>query len=202
MSIRISLASEKDAEHIVGIGVQSFYDAFAQLFQSEEDLKNYLERTYDVKRIRHSISKENNVFFIAWEDGKPVGFAKVKKFSLNPQFESVAQMELQKIYVLFEHHGSGAGAALMNSVIDLAKQLAPDLLWLDVHITNSRAIRFYEKHNFKRSGKHYFTIGSQTFEYDLMTLLIKKTEKIINKNPFHGKSSNYFNQEDQTFQNR
>ena len=79
-------------------------------------------------------------------------------------------MELQKIYVLSYYHGSGAGNALMQSVLDLAKKMQPDFLWLDTHINNIKAIRFYEKNGFKRSAKHYFTIGSQTFEYDMMCL--------------------------------
>jgi ribosomal protein S18 acetylase RimI-like enzyme len=139
-------------------------------------LLEYLEYTYNVDKVAKSINKENNVFFIAFVENVPVGFAKVKKYSLNEQIESIAQMEFQKIYVLSYYHGSGAGAALMGAVLELANQIRPDYLWLDTHISNTRAIRFYEKNGFIRAGKNYFTIGAQTFEYYVMCLPVAVEE--------------------------
>src|SRR5213595_3587358 len=96
-------------------------------------------------KMAKSLEKENNVFFLAFVENVPVGFAKVKKHSLNEQIESIAQMELQKIYVLSYYHGSGAGQALFQAVVDLANEIQPDFLWLDTHVSNAKAIRFYEK---------------------------------------------------------
>jgi ribosomal protein S18 acetylase RimI-like enzyme len=170
MNIKIVRASSFHAEIISSIGRQSFRDAFGHLFNDRKALTEYLDYTYNADKVARSIHKENNIFFLAFLENVPVGFAKVKKHSLNEQIESIAQMELQKIYVLSYYHGSGAGAALMQAVLDLADQIKPDFLWLDTHISNSKAIRFYEKFGFIRSGKAYFTIGTQNFEYYLMCL--------------------------------
>lgn len=177
MNIKIIRANSSHAETIASIGKQSFRDAFGQLFNDKVELFEYLEYTYDIDKITKSINKENNVFFIAFVENVPVGFAKLKKYSLNEQIESIAQMELQKIYVLSYYHGSGAGAALMRAVLDLAYQIQPDYLWLDTHVTNTKAIRFYEKNGFIRSGKNYFTIGNQTFEYYVMYLPVAVEEE-------------------------
>jgi ribosomal protein S18 acetylase RimI-like enzyme len=72
--------------------------------------------------------------------------------------------------VLSYYHGSGAGAALMQAVLNLVSEVCPDYLWLDTHISNAKAIRFYEKYGFTKTGKYYFMIGTQTFEYHLMSL--------------------------------
>ena len=180
MRINIITADQSHAPVISAIGKQSFRDAFAHLFNNKKELQEYLDQTYHPDKIQKSIRKENNVFFLAFMENVPVGFAKVKKHSLNDQIEAVVQMELQKIYVLSYYHGSGAGAALMQAVLGLAKQLQPDLLWLDTHISNAKAIRFYEKNGFQKAGKHFFTIGSQTFGYDLMSLPVAIFE------PCHG----------------
>jgi ribosomal protein S18 acetylase RimI-like enzyme len=176
MRVRIITADPSHAAAISMIGKQSFGHAFGHLFKSKDELIEYLNYAYKPEKIAAGIKKSNNVFFLAFIEGVPVGFAKVKKYSLNDQFESVAQMELQKIYVLPYYHGSGAGAALMQEVIELANELRPDLIWLDTYIGNAKAIRFYQKHGFKKSGKHYFTIGTQTFEYDLMSLPVTVAE--------------------------
>jgi len=177
MSIKVIRANSSHAETIASIGKLSFRDAFGGLFNDKTALFEYLEYTYSVEKITKSINKENNVFFVAFLENVPVGFAKVKKSSLNEQIKSIAQMELQKLYVLSYYHGSGAGAALMQTVLELARELQPDYVWLDTHTTNTRAIRFYEKNGFVRGGKNYFTIGTQTFEYYIMCLPVAVEEE-------------------------
>lgn len=168
MSITILRADVAHAANIATIGKKSFRHAFEYLFNSREELFEYLEHTYDPVKLAKSIRKENNVYFLALDEVVPVGFVKVKKHSLNDHLESGAQMELQKIYVLPAYQQKGVGNALMNAVKELAKTINPDHLWLDTHISNEKAIRFYEKNGFTKIGKQYFRIGTQTFEYHVM----------------------------------
>ena len=174
-NIKIIIADSSHAEEISSIGRQSFRVAFGDLFNDKNELNEYLDYTYAQDKITRSLEKENNIFFLAFIENVAVGFAKVKKYSLNEQIESVAQMELQKIYVLPYYHGIGVGSALMQAVIDLANEISPDYIWLDTHISNTKAIRFYEKNGFKKTGKYYFTIGSQPFEYYLMSMPVTVT---------------------------
>ena len=169
-NISIIRATEEHAPAIAAIGKQSFSDTFGPLFQEKEELKEYLDYTYAISKVHHSLSKEGNVFYLAVAGEQPVGFVKLKKNSLHPQIQSLSQLELQKIYVLKEFHGSGAGAGLMEAALELARSEEVEHLWLDTHIDNARGIRFYEKHGFKIYGRHYFTIGTQMFEYHLMDL--------------------------------
>ncbi|MBS1596823.1 MAG: GNAT family N-acetyltransferase [Bacteroidetes bacterium] len=168
--IKIIKADEMYANAISTIGKKSFHDAFLPTFNRYEDLVEYLDYTYNVEKITDSIKKSNNVFFVALYKNKLAGFAKVKKQSLNMQLTGSRQMELQKIYVLKEFHGTGVAAALLHSVIGLAKNIRPACIWLDVYIGNKRGIRFYEKNGFEKFGKHSFKIGTQIFSYDLMIL--------------------------------
>lgn len=162
------------APAIATIGRRSFSHAFAHLFNHQHELQAYLDYTYNEEKISRSIQKEKNIFFVSLKDDRPVGFLKLKKNSLNQQINSFMQTELQKIYVLPEFHGSGPGAALMQAGIDWALRAASEIVWLDVHISNLRAIRFYENHGFSKHGKHFFNIGTQTFEYHLMTLRVSQ----------------------------
>lgn len=185
MNIQVVRANKSHADIISSIGKQAFSDAFGYSFDSKKELQDYLDYTYEPAKVAKSICKENNVFFLVYVDDVPAGFVKLKKHSLNEQIESIAQMELQKIYVLSYFHGSGAAAALMNKVIDVARKLQPDYIWLDVHIENHKAIRFYEKNGFTQTGKYFFTIGTQTFEYNLMSLPVAIQEPLHyqTKNP-------------------
>ncbi len=170
MSTKIIQADISHTAIIATIGKKSFRNAFEHLFKCREELFEYLEYTYDPVKLAKSIRKENNIYLLAFKEGEPVGFAKIKKHSLNDQIESGAQMELQKIYVLPEHHGSGVGTALLKEIKNQAKEVYPDYIWLDTHISNENAIRLYERNGFKKMGNYFFTIGTQTFEYYLMGL--------------------------------
>jgi GNAT superfamily N-acetyltransferase len=201
--IKIIKADVAHAKDIAVTGRQSFFDAFSPFFNRKEDLKQYLDHTYAEERIEAGIRKANNVFFLALHNGKPVGFAKVKKHSLNPQITSVWQTELQKIYVLQQYHGIGAGQLLMDAVIELAKEVNPEWLWLDVLIQNGKARRFYDKNGFIRIGEHFFTIGSQTFEYDVMARPINQVENInqlLIKTKYHGTDGGHHHKESEAFQ--
>ena len=175
MSITVTRADVSHAAIIGTIGKKSFRRAFEHLFTNKEELLEYLENTYCPVKLANSMRHEDNVYLLAVSDGNPAGFAKIKKYSLNEHIESIAQMELQKIYVLPEYQGKGVGTALIKEVKSLAKEVYPDYIWLDTHISNENAIRLYEKNGFKKVGKYYFTIGTQTFEYHVMGLPIAFT---------------------------
>jgi diamine N-acetyltransferase len=168
MNLTIIRADVSHAATIATIGKKSFRRAFEDIFKCKEELFEYLEYTYDPIKVVKSMRKENNVYLLTLLNKQAVGFAKVKKYSLNERIESVAQMELQKIYVLQEHHGKGIGTALLNEIKSIAEDTCPDYIWLDTHISNENAIRVYEKNGFKKISKHHFTIGTQTFEYHVM----------------------------------
>lgn len=170
MNIRLEPATAEHAEHISIIGRQSFSDAFAHLFLKKEELQNYLDYTYDPARLKESIAKPNNAVFMAFYDEQPAGFVKMKKDSKHGVIPAQRQSELQKIYVLKEFHGTGVAQLLMNKVVDLSQRIATECLWLDVHISNDKAIRFYEKNGFNKAGRHEFMIGTQLFHYDVMAL--------------------------------
>jgi ribosomal protein S18 acetylase RimI-like enzyme len=169
-NVSIIRADNRHAGAIASIGRESFHDAFIDFFIKKEDMDQYLGYTYEIEKIKTSIAKPNNVFFLALQDGEPIGFTKIKKQSLQPLLTGDRQMELQKIYLRKIHQRKGIGTSLLRSVTNLAAELKPAYIWLDVLIGNTKAIHFYTTKGFKKSGTHFFTIGSQSFEFHIMAL--------------------------------
>jgi ribosomal protein S18 acetylase RimI-like enzyme len=152
MHLKILQADVSHTAAIATIGKKSFRDAFEHLFKLKEELFEYLEHTYDPVKLAQSIRKENNVYLLAFTSGQPVGFAKLKKHSLNDQIEPGAQMELQKIYILPGRQGYGVGTSLLKEVRKIAREIHPDYIWLDTYVNNGSAIRLYEKNGYKKMG--------------------------------------------------
>ncbi|MEL6484549.1 MAG: GNAT family N-acetyltransferase, partial [Bacteroidota bacterium] len=144
------------------------------VFDASGNLNTYLETTFNLNKIQHSLQKENNVYWIALVDDKPVGYAKLKLTSPSPFIETERVSQLQKIYVLQDFLSMKIGKRLQDALIDRARKTESEQLWLSVWDGNARAIRFYEKNDFEVVGNHQFTIGEQTFAFTAMSKKLKR----------------------------
>lgn len=68
--------------------------------------------------------------------------------------------DLNKFYVLPEHHGGGVSGALMTATLTHAAKAGARSIWLGVNQLNERAQRFYRRHGFDITGVRTFTVGA------------------------------------------
>lgn len=164
----IRKAKLEDAELISLLARITFTETFGQYFRDNQDLLDYYDRTFGVSKIRTSLNKDNNVFWIAFFDGLPVGYAKLKKFSKCDfiSFDSISQ--LQKIYVLKDFLSRKIGHKLQKEMFDEATILGNKFIWLSVLKYNEKAISFYNKNGFTKIGEHSFEIGKEHFDFIAM----------------------------------
>lgn len=168
MALEIARAGPADAATVALLGRLTFVETFGYLFRDHPgDLGCYLDATFGVPKIRRSLSKAANCYWLASWSELPVGYAKLKGDSPVPGQPGQRASQLQKIYVLRGFLGRGIGQALLGFVLREAAERAP-LMWLDVLRENERAIRFYERHGFGPAGEDTYQIGAQSFRFHLM----------------------------------
>lgn len=167
--IEIRIATTDDAAHIALLGRITFQETFGHLFNDEQDLLDYYDATFAVDKIENSFSKPNNVYWIAFVDRLPVGYAKLKLNSKSAFISDSAICQLQKIYVLKDFLAMKIGYALQNLLLDKVKTEGFNQVWLSVLHTNERAIRFYLKNGFQKIGTHDFQIGKENFNFIAMS---------------------------------
>jgi len=78
--------------------------------------------------------------------------------------------KLNKLYVLPAAQGTGAGKALLNKAIEVAKAAGSGSLFLQVNKQNS-AFNFYLKHGFVKEQEFKFDIGNGFFMDDYVMRL-------------------------------
>lgn len=169
--LTIRLASIADAPLISCLAIKTFKDTFAYCFRDPKDLENYLLSTFNVTKIKSSLSKRNNRYFIASSQELPVAYAKLKIDSTNEQIPFTLLCQLQKIYVLADYQGSKIGYLLQEEVFKSARATKQKHIWLSVYDNNQRAIQFYLKNGFTKAGNHPFQIGKENFNF----LILVKT---------------------------
>jgi ribosomal protein S18 acetylase RimI-like enzyme len=164
--ILIRKATEADASFVALLARVTFTETFGTYFRNPQDLLDYYNSTFSVSKFRSSIEKENNVFWIAFVDELPVGYAKMKKYSPSSQIPNVDKVsQLQKIYVLKDFLSMKIGEKLQYEIISECRSIGSHYVWLSVLNSNDRAIGFYKKHGFVAFGDLAFDIGKEHFEY-------------------------------------
>ena len=166
--IHIRRAGFEDAHIISYLGKKTFAETFADLF-SDDELNEYLDKTFSTDKLHTSLLKEENIFGILFYQDNPVGYYKIKLGRHYDHSADSRHIQLQKIYVLRDHLHLKLGKAMLNHILSLEEIKNCLVMWLVVLHTNSRAIQFYKTYGFKKLEIYYYTIGSQVLEYDLMS---------------------------------
>lgn len=166
--VLIRKATIEDAEFIALLARVTFTETFGTHFRDRQDLVNYYNTTFSVSKLRSSIAKSNNIFWIAFCDDLPVGYSKLKLISKTEFIDSDAVSQLQKIYVLNDFLSMKIGQKMLDTIVEETKMIKSTYLWLSVLKSNERAVCFYEKNGFEHIGELTFDIGKEHFEYAAM----------------------------------
>lgn len=168
MNTIVKASTEAEAVIISLLGRVTFTETFGHLFSDKNDLLEYTERTFNVKKIKNSLKNPNNVYWLAYVNDLPVGYAKLKLDSPSEFLDKDNVCQLQKIYVLQDFLSQKVGFSLQDALLKEAKLMDRAYVWLSVLQENERAIRFYLKNGFDLVGKHGFQIGKEHFNFQAM----------------------------------
>ena len=154
-TIEIRLAKKEDAQFIALLGRITFTETFGHFFRDQKDLIDYYNLTFSVQKIEDGIKKPNNIFWIAFVNRLPVGYAKLKLYSNSEFIESKDVCQLQKIYVLKDFQSMKIGFELQNHLLKKAKELNFNQVWLSVLNSNERESQLKVQKLLKQVSHHH-----------------------------------------------
>jgi len=172
MQIKIRPANAGDTEVLAETGAFTFYETFRE-YNSEEDIQAYLKKAYAIDVIRENLGREDISYFLALdEENKTIGYIKL---IADAGYEGLSgkTIELEKIYVRKQYHGTAAGRELMACAIEHAREKGFDVLFLGVWNENERALHFYRKNGFVTFATRKFRLGQRICDDDMMKLELK-----------------------------
>jgi len=157
---RIRPAGPDDAGALALVGAASFLETYAGVVDGPA-MVEFCARHHSADAYRAYFARGAQAWLAEIEPGDaPIGYA----LACEPALEQArtGDHELRRIYSLSRFHGSGLGAALMDTVI--AAAAGHIRLLLGVKNDNHRAIAFYRKHGFAVVGTRTFTVGAKTYD--------------------------------------
>lgn len=158
MSISIISVSSQQVQQLQAIARATFYETFAAM-NTPENMTQYLEYDLSVEKLTAELNDPASNTYFAQLDGDIIGYLKLNVGAAQTENVDPGGIEIQRIYVKKEFHGTPVGKTLLNFAIDLAVKANHSFIWLAVWEKNPRAIRFYEKNGFVTFGSHIFQLG-------------------------------------------
>lgn len=162
----IRKATTTDSKILSQIGAETFYQTFRP-HNSENDMQAYLQKAYNEVTILQNLQNENVVYYLCLDEQMPIGYMKL---ILNTSYGELKGIELEKIYVLQDYLGSGAGQLLIDKAISCTRENNFQILFLGVWQENKRAVSFYHKNGFETFATRTFQLGERLCEDYMMKL--------------------------------
>lgn len=174
MNVIIRPASHLDLAALQAIGRKTFAETFADS-NSEENLAAYLASGFSEDKLKAELQNDNSQFYFALQKEEVIGYLKVNWGDAQSEKQNPHALEIERIYVLQQYHGTQVGALLYQQALSIAQTRKAPYIWLGVWEENPRAIRFYQKQGFVEFGEHIFQLGDDAQRDVLMRLDILPT---------------------------
>lgn len=147
-----------------------FKQVYIQTYGTEgvsDEFANFITKHFSVERLENLIARHPENLIVAEYKGNLVGVAEIE-FDKKCPIENITGPELNKLYILEWFCGRGIGNKLMEHVEQLVKEKNEKLLWLWVLESNTRAVKFYEKHHYKWIGNASFQMEKNSYMNKVM----------------------------------
>lgn len=168
---QVTNVTEQELDVLQTISIQTFTETFSE-HNTAEDMQKYVEENLSTKKLQKEFATAGSSFYLIWHETELAGYMKLNTGSAHTVADKPGTIEIERIYVLRKFHGQQLGKALLQHAINLAKSGAHATIWLGVWEHNSKAIAFYERNGFVRTGAHDFVLGSDVQTDYIMELTL------------------------------
>jgi GNAT superfamily N-acetyltransferase len=159
----VKKATSADAELIEQLARRVFYPTYKDIL-SPEQADYMFDWMYAPANTRKAMS-EGHQYFILAADGQDCGY-----LSIEPHGDRL--FHIQKIYILPEYQGTGAGRFLFNAAIDYCKTTAGTPVTIELNVNRfNPAVNFYKKMGMTVARQGDFPIGNGYFMEDYIMQL-------------------------------
>lgn len=162
--IKIKIASIKDLEVLALLGRLTWSESHGHYIEDKNDVLKYLDENFSIAKTKQLIMDSDQHFYIIYVDDFPAGYAKLIVNATNENITAQNSCRLERIFILNDFIPLKIGQQLITFVEEQAKTLKSDEMWLTVYIKNKRAIRFYEKNDFKNVGELNFVVSGKGYK--------------------------------------
>lgn len=163
-TVRVATTDTVDVRQLADIAARTFPLA-CPAAMAPENIAAFVGANLSPDRFAEYLADPQRSVLTATHDDRIIGYAML--------IRGDDDVELSKIYVAPEHHGTGVAAALMDLALATAGEWGAGRVWLGVNQANRRAQRFYAKSGFTVGGTRTFRVGASLENDFIMTRALR-----------------------------
>jgi ribosomal protein S18 acetylase RimI-like enzyme len=184
MVASVTTAVEADVAELADVAAVTFPLACPPSAHPD-DIAAFIDTTLSAGRFAEYLTDPDRAVLVARDDAVgPAILGYAMLIAGVPEDPDVQQavtvtpsVELSKIYVLPDSHGSAVSAALIRAGLGFAAVRGAASVWLGVNQQNQRAQRFYAKNGFTVSGTKIFQLGANVEKDYVMLRAVQRGEQ-------------------------
>ncbi|WP_313509278.1 GNAT family N-acetyltransferase [Enterococcus sp.] len=156
--MEIKQCTVADLEELAAISISTYKDTF-DAFNTEENMRIYLEEAYNKPKLTKELNTAASAFFFLQSEGQTAGYIKINWGDAQTEAIAPNGLEVERIYIKKEYKRRGLGTVLLSHAETCAKEMGKTSIWLGVWEHNLPALAFYKKMGFEKVGSHSFFMG-------------------------------------------
>ncbi|MGD1253983.1 GNAT family N-acetyltransferase [Mycobacterium seoulense] len=164
-TVRVATTDSVDVRQLADIAARTFPLA-CPASMAPENIAAFVGANLSADRFAEYLADPQRTVLTATHDDRIIGYAMLIRGDDD-------DVELSKIYVAPEHHGTGVATALMDLALATAGEWGAGRVWLGVNQANRRAQRFYTRSGFAISGTRIFRVGASHENDFIMTRTLR-----------------------------
>ena len=152
-------AQASEAAELADFSRRCFLDTYA-VFNTPANLELFLAGPMDRTRLMAEVTGGDLLYLVLRLEGRIVAYAVIHEAPLPGESPTAGVWEILRLYADKSVIGFGLGRQLMEYCLETIRSRGGQRVWLGVWEHNGRAMGFYEKMGFKRTGEHLFMLGN------------------------------------------
>ena len=166
VAVRVATPDSVDIAELAEVAEHTFPLACPPLV-TRAAIASFIDANLTEARFAQYLADPQRLILTASRDDRIVGYAMlVRGVGDDPDVQRAVcirpAVEISKMYVLADHHGSGVSTVLMDAALAAAAEWGAGCVWLGVNQKNQRAQQFYKRSGFTVNGSRRFQLGNHT----------------------------------------
>ena len=142
------------------VATRAYSDHYLHLWKNN-NADWYINKCFTIEPLTAELNDSNNVFYVVFENAKPLGFFKIvlshplsiiDSRSDNSEIFEENALYLERVYFIKEAVGKGLGKIAFNFAFDTACQLNKKIIWLTAMDSSIKPIAAYKRMGFEICG--------------------------------------------------
>jgi len=169
---RVRALTVDDATTFSAFAERLFRETYVEGYDPA-DIDDYVSQSFSTRKQAAELAEPGGRVLVIEDDlNGLLGYAHIRQTPTPLVLDGRFGLEISRFYVDRPWHGRGIARVLMSACIAEARSRGADALWLLVYQHNPRAVAFYEKSGFKKSGTQPFRLGRRIDQDWLMVRII------------------------------